>query len=79
MLSLIVLSVVATSVLGPLILNSGSVPGFPGLGSQPAILVWALAFGYGQQVVTRSVDQRADNLLSAASPLVPADRGIRAA
>ncbi|MFF5108567.1 hypothetical protein [Streptosporangium sp. NPDC000509] len=63
---------VATSVLGLLILNSGFVPGFAGLGSQPAILVWAMAFGYGQQVVTRFVDQRADNLLSAASPLTTA-------
>ncbi|WP_406319398.1 hypothetical protein OHA77_19205 [Streptosporangium sp. NBC_01639] len=63
---------VATSVLGLLILNSGSVPGFSGLGSQPAILVWAMAFGYGQQVVTRFVDQRAANLLSAASPLTAA-------
>ncbi|WP_433249282.1 hypothetical protein ACQPYK_02100 [Streptosporangium sp. CA-135522] len=70
---------VATSVLGLLILNSGFVPGFAGLGSQPAILVWAMAFGYGQQVVTRFVDQRADNLLSAASPLTPAIRGTRAA
>ncbi|GAA2999102.1 MULTISPECIES: hypothetical protein [Streptosporangium] len=63
---------VATAVLGLLILNSGFVPGFAGLGSQPAILVWAMAFGYGQQVVTRFVDQRADHLLSAASPLTTA-------
>ncbi|WP_371781552.1 hypothetical protein [Streptosporangium subroseum] len=63
---------VATAVLGLLILNSGFVPGFSGLGSQPAILVWAMAFGYGQQIVTRFVDQRADSLLVAASPLTPA-------
>ncbi|MGW4425640.1 hypothetical protein [Streptosporangium sp. NPDC004631] len=69
---------VATAVLGLLILNSGFVPGFTGLASQPAILVWAMAFGYGQQVVTRFVDQRADSLLSAASPLTPAGRGSRA-
>ncbi|MFF0310975.1 hypothetical protein ACFYSC_26400 [Streptosporangium sp. NPDC004379] len=69
---------VATAVLGLLILNSGFVPGFAGLGSQPAILVWAMAFGYGQQIVTRFVDQRADTLLSAASPLTPAARGTRA-
>lgn len=62
----------ATAVLGLLILNSGFVPGFSGLGSQPAILVWAMAFGYGQQIVTRFVDQRADSLLVAASPLTPA-------
>ncbi|MEV7908536.1 hypothetical protein AB0P04_43795, partial [Streptomyces anulatus] len=70
---------VATAVLGLLILNSGFVPGFSGLGSQPAILVWAMAFGYGQQIVTRFVDQRADTLLTAASPLTPAGRGTRAA
>ncbi|GHH72003.1 hypothetical protein GCM10017673_26400 [Streptosporangium violaceochromogenes] len=70
---------VATAVLGLLILNSGFVPGFTGLASQPAILVWAMAFGYGQQIVTRFVDQRADSLLSAASPLTPAGRGGRAA
>ncbi|MFF0575360.1 hypothetical protein [Streptosporangium saharense] len=70
---------VATAVLGLLILNSGFVPGMSGLGSQPAILVWAMVFGYGQQVVTRFVDQRADTLLTAASPLTPSDRGTRAA
>ncbi|GAA3108344.1 hypothetical protein [Streptosporangium carneum] len=70
---------VATAVLGLLILNSGFVPGFSGLSSQPAILVWAMAFGYGQQIVTRFVDQRADTLLSAASPLTPSGRGTRAA
>lgn len=70
---------VATAVLGLLVLNSGFVPGFTGLASQPAILVWAMAFGYGQQIVTRFVDQRADSLLSAASPLTPAGWGGRAA
>ncbi|MEV7008736.1 hypothetical protein [Streptosporangium sp. NPDC051022] len=70
---------IATAVLGLLILNSGFIPGFSGLASQPAILVWAMAFGYGQQIVTRFVDQRADNLLSAASPLTPSGRGTRTA
>ncbi|GII80671.1 hypothetical protein Sru01_56530 [Sphaerisporangium rufum] len=63
---------VATAIVGLLILNSGFVPGFAGLSSQTAILVWAMVFGYAQQVVTRFVDQRAATLLHAASPSVPA-------
>jgi hypothetical protein len=69
---------VGTAVLGLLLLNSGFVPGFTGLSSQPAILVWALVFGYGQQIVTRFVDQRANSLVSAASPIVPASAVQRA-
>ncbi|WP_214415557.1 hypothetical protein [Sphaerisporangium fuscum] len=64
---------VATAIVGLLILNSGFVPGFGGLSSQTSILVWAMVFGYAQQVVTRFVDQRADNLLHAASPSSPAN------
>ncbi|GAA3791003.1 hypothetical protein GCM10022226_07490 [Sphaerisporangium flaviroseum] len=59
---------VATAIVGLLILNSGFVPGFGGLSSQTSILVWAMVFGYAQQVVTRFVDQRANTLLHAASP-----------
>ncbi|WP_424528235.1 hypothetical protein ACOZ38_01600 [Sphaerisporangium viridialbum] len=62
---------VATAILGLLILNSGFVPGFAGLSSQTSILVWAMVFGYAQQVVTRFVDQRANTLLHAASPNPP--------
>ncbi|MDH2426625.1 hypothetical protein [Sphaerisporangium sp. TRM90804] len=68
---------VATAILGLLILNSGFVPGFGGLSSQTSILVWAMVFGYAQQVVTRFVDQRANNLLLAASPTVPTNQPIR--
>ncbi|MEO3809332.1 hypothetical protein ABGB17_10065 [Sphaerisporangium sp. B11E5] len=68
---------VATAILGLLILNSGFVPGFTGLSSQTAILVWAMVFGYAQQVVTRFVDQRANSLLQAASPNVPASEAPR--
>ncbi|MFC4591652.1 hypothetical protein [Sphaerisporangium corydalis] len=62
---------VATAIVGLLILNSGFVPGFAGLSSQTSILVWAMVFGYAQQVVTRFVDQRANTLLHAASPNAP--------
>ncbi|WP_248962990.1 hypothetical protein [Sphaerisporangium perillae] len=68
---------VATAIIGLLILNSGFVPGFGGLSSQTSILVWAMAFGYAQQVVTRLVDQRADTLLHAASPNVPTNPAVR--
>ncbi|MFC6080356.1 hypothetical protein [Sphaerisporangium aureirubrum] len=68
---------VATAILGLLILNSGFVPGFTGLSSQTAILVWAMVFGYAQQVVTRFVDQRANSLMAAASPSVPANEPAR--
>ncbi|GAA1270499.1 hypothetical protein GCM10009677_24100 [Sphaerisporangium rubeum] len=68
---------VATAILGLLILNSGFVPGFTGLSSQTAILVWAMVFGYAQQIVTRFVDQRANSLLHAASPDAPAGQSTR--
>jgi hypothetical protein len=68
---------VATAILGLLILNSGFVPGFTGLSSQTSILVWAMVFGYAQQVVTRFVDQRANSLLQAASPNAPANEPAR--
>ncbi|RCG30207.1 hypothetical protein DQ384_15760 [Sphaerisporangium album] len=70
---------VATAIAGLLILNSGFVPGFSGLSSQTSILVWAVVFGYAQQVVTRIVDQRANTLLSAASPDSPAGAAVRPA
>ncbi|GII62960.1 hypothetical protein Skr01_30450 [Sphaerisporangium krabiense] len=68
---------VATAIIGLLILNSGFVPGFAGLSSQTSILVWAMVFGYAQQVVTRIVDQRANTLLHAASPDTPAGTPAR--
>ncbi|WP_202638213.1 hypothetical protein [Bailinhaonella thermotolerans] len=62
---------VATAILGLLTLSSGFVPGFAGLKSQPAMLFWALVFGYAQQLLTGLVDQRARALLEAASPVQP--------
>ncbi|MET8140123.1 hypothetical protein ABZU32_07430 [Sphaerisporangium sp. NPDC005288] len=68
---------VATAIVGLLILNSGFVPGFGGLSSQTSILVWAMVFGYAQQLVTRFVDQRANTLLTAASPSAGTNTSVR--
>ncbi|WP_283139692.1 hypothetical protein [Rhizohabitans arisaemae] len=62
---------VATAIIGVLLLSSGFIPGLGGVSSQAAILVWALVFGYAQQIVTRFVDEKAQTLLKAASPLTP--------
>jgi hypothetical protein len=47
-----------------LLINGDFIPGFSQLDSQGQILAYAIAFGVAQHLVTRFVDQRADDVLS---------------
>jgi hypothetical protein len=62
----------ATAIFGLFGLASGFLPGLSDITSQPALLFWALVLGYGQQLLTGLLDQRAGVLLRSASPAVPA-------
>jgi hypothetical protein len=53
-----------TAIAGLLLIKGGFVPGFSQLDSQGQILAYAIAFGVAQHLVTRLVDQRADDVLS---------------
>ena len=53
-----------TAIAGLLLINGGFVPGFSQLDSQGQILAYAIVFGVAQHLVTRLVDQRADDVLS---------------
>jgi hypothetical protein len=53
-----------TAIAGLLLIKGGFVPGFSQLDSQGQILAYAIAFGVAQHLVTRFVDQRADDVLS---------------
>ena len=47
-----------------LLINGDFIPGFSQLDTQGQILAYAIAFGVAQHLVTRFVDQRADDVLS---------------
>jgi hypothetical protein len=53
-----------TAIAGLLLIKGGFVPGFSQLDTQGQILAYAIVFGVAQQLVTRLVDQRADDVLS---------------
>ena len=53
-----------TAIAGLLLINGDFVPGFSQLDNQGQILAYAIAFGVAQHLVTRFVDQRADDVLS---------------
>jgi hypothetical protein len=53
-----------TAIAGLLLLKGDFVPGFSQLDSQGQILAYALVFGVAQHLVTRFVDQRADDVVS---------------
>ncbi|HEU5384861.1 MAG TPA: hypothetical protein VFV73_03085 [Streptosporangiaceae bacterium] len=53
-----------TAIAGLLLIKGAFVPGFSQLDSQGQILAYAIAFGVAQHLVTRLVDQRADDVLS---------------
>jgi len=61
-----------TAVVGLLFLSAGIVPGLSQLQSQAAILAYAMVFGYAQQLLTGIIDQRANDVLQAASPVTQA-------
>src|SRR5262249_51884280 len=53
-----------TAIAGLLLIKGDFVPGFSNLDSQGQILAYALVFGVAQHLVTRFVDQRANDVLS---------------
>jgi hypothetical protein len=53
-----------SAVLGLMLLRAGLVPGFGTLDSSAQIIAWAIIFGYSQQLFTRLVDQRAQEVLT---------------
>jgi hypothetical protein len=53
-----------TAIAGLLLIKGDFVPGFSQLDSQGQILAYAIAVGVAQHLVTRFVDQRADDVLS---------------
>jgi hypothetical protein len=62
----------ATGLLGVVALRAGVVPGASSLDSQAGILFWALVFGFSQQLLTRFIDDKGQELLSKASPTTEA-------
>jgi hypothetical protein len=54
--------------LGLLFLRAGVVPGFTALDTQAEILVYAVVFGVAQDLFTRLVDTRANDLAHGAAP-----------
>jgi hypothetical protein len=58
----------ALSVVGLLALGAGLVSGIVYVGSQAALLLWAVLFGYAQQVGTRLLDNYADRLMDEVRP-----------
>lgn len=59
----------ALSVVGLLALGAGLVSGIVYVGSQAALLLWTVLFGYAQQVGTRLLDNYADRLMDEVRPL----------
>jgi hypothetical protein len=59
----------ALSVVGLLALGAGLVSGIVYVGSQAALLLWSVLFGYAQQVGTRLLDNYADRLMDEVRPL----------
>jgi hypothetical protein len=52
-----------TAVFGLLLMRGGFIPGLSALDSSAQIIAWAIVFGYAQQLLTRFVDQQANNVL----------------
>jgi hypothetical protein len=59
----------ALAVVGVLALGAGLVSGIVYVGSQAALLLWGVIFGYAQQVGTRLLDNYADRLMDQVRPL----------
>ena len=54
-----------TAILGLLFLRAGVVPGFTNIDTQSQILVYAIVLGASQELITRLVDRRSNDLLAA--------------
>jgi hypothetical protein len=55
-----------TALLGMLLMHGGFVPGLTALDTQGQIIAWAIVLGYAQQLFTRLIDDRAQQVLKAA-------------
>jgi hypothetical protein len=55
-----------TAIVGILLVRGEFIPGLSQLDNQPQILAYAFVFGLAQQVATRYVDARAEEVLSKA-------------
>jgi hypothetical protein len=52
-----------TAVLGLLLMRGGFVPGLSALDSSAQIIGWAIIFGYSQELFTKFVDRRGQDVL----------------
>ena len=59
----------ALAVVGILALGAGVTSGLIGIPSAAALLLWAVIFGYAQQIGTRLLDKYTDEVLDKARPL----------
>ena len=69
----------ALAVVGILALGAGVTSGLIGIPSAAALLLWAVIFGYAQQIGTRLLDKYTDEVLDQARPLPEAPDGPRVA
>lgn len=61
-----------TAVLGLLLMRGSFIPGLSALDSPAQIIAWAIVFGYSQQLLTKFVDARGQDLLDAVhGPQIP--------
>jgi hypothetical protein len=67
----------ALAVVGILALGAGVTSGLIGIPSAAALLLWAVIFGYAQQIGTRLLDKYTDEVLDQARPLPDAPDGPR--
>jgi hypothetical protein len=63
-----------SAMVGLLFVRGGFVPGLSQLDSQPQILAYAFLFGAAQQLVTRLVDQQAQDILTKMPSKEPTSR-----
>lgn len=62
------------SVVGVLVVQAQVVPGIAGLTSPQQVAVYAIVFGFAQELVTRLLENRAASVQEAAAPPPPAGR-----
>jgi hypothetical protein len=63
----------ALAVVGVLALGAGVTTGLISVGSQAALLLWAVILGYSQELGTRMLDNYADRVMDRARPLSESD------
>ena len=63
-----------TAIVGILLVRGEFIPGLSQLDNQPQILAYAFVFGVAQQIATRYVDERAQQLLTTVPSKAAGDR-----